>query len=134
MSLWPILITLTALVLALVLLPLLRRPGAPAARREYDLSVYRAQLEELESDEERGLLGPDEARAARLEVERRMLAADAEGSVSSAPGWHRRPRAFRDRPGPADRAADAFGGALPASGAARPARPALCRARPKRQR
>ncbi len=86
MSLWPILITLTALVLALVVLPLLRRPNAPAARREYDLSVYRAQLEELESDQERGLLGPDEARAARLEVERRMLAADAEGSVSSAPG------------------------------------------------
>ena len=77
MSLWPILAALTVLVLALVLSPLLRRPGAVAARREHDLSVYRAQLGELERDQERGLLGPEEARAARLEVERRMLAADA---------------------------------------------------------
>ena len=77
MSLWPILAALTVPVLALVLLPLLRRPGAVAARREHDLSVYRAQLGELERDQERGLLGPEEARAARLEVERRMLAADA---------------------------------------------------------
>jgi len=85
LSLWLILITLTALVLALVLLPLLRRPGAVAARREYDLSVYRAQLKELERDQERGLLGPDEARAARLEVERRMLATDAEERAGRAP-------------------------------------------------
>ena len=86
MSLWLILIALTALVLALVLLPLVRRPGAVAARREYDLSVYRAQLKELERDQERGLLGPDEARAARLEIERRMLAADADQRAGSTPG------------------------------------------------
>ena len=86
MSLWPILAVMTALVLALVLLPILRRPGAVAARREYDLSVYRAQLRELEREAERGLLGPEEARAARLEVERRMLAADAEGRAEAGPG------------------------------------------------
>jgi cytochrome c-type biogenesis protein CcmH len=86
MSLWPILAVMTALVLALVLLPILRRPGALAARREYDLSVYRAQLRELEREAERGQLGPEEARAARLEVERRMLAADAEGRAEAGPG------------------------------------------------
>ncbi len=86
MSLWLILITLTILVLVLVLLPLLRRPGAVAARREYDLSVYRAQLRELRRDQERGLLGPDEARAARLEVERRMLAAAAGDDALRTPG------------------------------------------------
>jgi cytochrome c-type biogenesis protein CcmH len=93
LSLWLILIALTALVLALVLLPLLRRPGTVAARREYDLNVYRAQLKEIERDQERGLLGPDEARAARLEVERRMLAADAEeraGRTPSTPPGGRR--------------------------------------------
>ncbi len=92
MSLWPILAALTVLVLALVLSPLLRRPGAVAARREHDLSVYRAQLGELERDQERGLLGPEEARAARLEVERRMLAADAGGRAERlpAPGLARR--------------------------------------------
>ena len=86
MSLWPILAVMTALVLALVLLPIVRRPGAVAARREYDLSVYRAQLRELEREAERGLLGPEEARAARLEVERRMLAADAEAGIEAGQG------------------------------------------------
>jgi cytochrome c-type biogenesis protein CcmH len=91
MSLWPILAVMTALVLALVLLPLLRRPGAVAARREHDLSVYRAQLRELEREAERGLLGPEEARAARLEVERRILAADVEDrSAAGAGGMDRR--------------------------------------------
>jgi cytochrome c-type biogenesis protein CcmH len=85
LSLWVILIGLTAGVLALALLPLVRRPGALAARREYDLSVYRAQLKELERDQQRGLLGPDEARAARLEIERRMLAADADDRAGRAP-------------------------------------------------
>ena len=85
MSLWPILTGLTVLVLALVLLPLVRRPGAVAARREHDLSVYRAQLGELERDQERGLLGPEEARAARLEVERRMLATDAADRAERLP-------------------------------------------------
>ena len=85
MSLWPILAVMTALVLGLVLLPILRRPGAVAARREHDLSVYRAQLRELEREAGRGLLGPEEARAARLEVERRMLAADAEDRSAAGP-------------------------------------------------
>jgi cytochrome c-type biogenesis protein CcmH len=86
MSLWPILAVMTAFVLGLVLLPILRRPGAVTARREYDLSVYRAQLRELEREAERGLLGPEEARAARLEVERRMLAADAEAGIEAGQG------------------------------------------------
>lgn len=90
MTLWPILAVMTILVLALVLLPLLRRPAAVAARGEHDLSVYRAQLRELARDERTGLLGADEARAARLEIERRLLAADAEGHAS--PG---RPAALR---------------------------------------
>ena len=37
-------------------------------RRGFDLAVYRAQLDELERERERGLLGPEEAAAARLEV------------------------------------------------------------------
>lgn len=93
MSLWPVLAAMTALVLALVLLPLLRRPRAVAARREHDLSVYRAQLSELEREAERGLLGPEEAKAARLEIERRMLAADAEdrseAAAAAGPGRRR---------------------------------------------
>jgi cytochrome c-type biogenesis protein CcmH len=77
MSLWLALAIMTVIALALVMAPLVRRAGRPAPRRDYDLRVYRAQLDELAREQERGLLGEREAAAARLEVERRMLAADA---------------------------------------------------------
>lgn len=46
--------------------------------REEALAVYRDQLQELERDLDAGRLGADEFEAAKLEVERRMLAAAAE--------------------------------------------------------
>jgi cytochrome c-type biogenesis protein CcmH len=77
MSLWLVLGAMTALAAALVAWPLLRPPRQQAGRRDYELRVYRAQLEEVARERERGLLGEREAAAAKLEVERRMLAADA---------------------------------------------------------
>lgn len=77
MSLWLWLGAMTMIALALLLWPLLRRQDAPGVRRDYELTVYRAQLEELEREQARGLIGPREAEAARLEIQRRMLAADA---------------------------------------------------------
>jgi cytochrome c-type biogenesis protein CcmH len=79
MSLWLALAIMTLIAVALVIAPLLRRAGRTAPRRDYDLRVYRAQLDELAREQERGLLGAREADAARLEIERRMLAADAAG-------------------------------------------------------
>jgi cytochrome c-type biogenesis protein CcmH len=75
---WLAAVLLAAGVLALLLRPLLRS-RAPAARigADYDLAVYRDQLAELERDSERGLLSAGEARGARLEIERRILAAAA---------------------------------------------------------
>ena len=92
MSLWLVLGAMTALAAALVAWPLLRPPAAPSGRRDYEIRVYRAQLEELARERERGLLGEREAEAARLEVERRMLAADAaadrpQGRGVKAAGW-----------------------------------------------
>jgi cytochrome c-type biogenesis protein CcmH len=77
MSLWLVLGAMTVLAAALVAWPLLRPSRQQAGRRDYELRVYRAQLEEVARERERGLLGEREAAAARLEVERRMLAADA---------------------------------------------------------
>lgn len=77
MSLWLALAIMTLIAVALVVAPLVRGAGRPAPRRDYDLRVYRAQLDELAREQEGGLLGEREAAAARLEVERRMLAADA---------------------------------------------------------
>jgi cytochrome c-type biogenesis protein CcmH len=73
-----ILALMTAVALAVVLWPLLRRSSPAPARAAYDAAVYRRQLEELARDAERGLIRRDEAEAARTEIARRLLAADAE--------------------------------------------------------
>ena len=71
--------TVLAAIVGLVLArPLWRRNIPPAARAEYDLTVFRDQLKEIERDAEGGLLDKDAAEAARVEVQRRMLAADEE--------------------------------------------------------
>ena len=64
----------TLALLALLVAPLLRQTSRPA-REDYDLRIYRDQLDELDRDLARGVLGKAEAHAARLEVERRILAA-----------------------------------------------------------
>ena len=55
-------------------------------RGDCDLAVYRDQLSELEADVARGLLTEDQAESTRLEVGRRLLAADRERSQASKPG------------------------------------------------
>jgi cytochrome c-type biogenesis protein CcmH len=72
--LWVGLALMTAAVLAVLLRPLLRVGGAAADRAGYDLAVYRDQLDELARDAARGTLSATEAAAARLEIERRLLA------------------------------------------------------------
>jgi cytochrome c-type biogenesis protein CcmH len=61
-----------ALACAALLYPLFRAspPPDPAA---VDLAIYKDQLRELEREVERGLVPEAEARAARLEIERRIL-------------------------------------------------------------
>jgi cytochrome c-type biogenesis protein CcmH len=85
MTLWLTLGAMTTLAIAMILAPLLRHPKAAAARREFELEVYRAQLRELSRELERGMLGPEEAAAARLELERRILAADADPAKRRLP-------------------------------------------------
>ncbi len=73
---WAAAVLMTAAAIAAVLLPLLRRPGEQGpGRAEYDITVYKDQLVEIERDRERGLLGPDEAKAAAIEIQRRILKA-----------------------------------------------------------
>ena len=52
--------------------------GAKASRAAFNATVYRDQLGEVRSDRERGLIGEGDAEAARIEIARRLLAADAE--------------------------------------------------------
>jgi len=83
---------MTAAVVLALLLPLLHRWRAPTARRQYDRAVYRAQLDELERDVARGVIGGAEVQTARLEIERRLLAAATRPeNPSSAQGANQQP-------------------------------------------
>ena len=73
------------LVTAFVLLtPLRRGPAVGDGRRESALGIFRDQLAELDRDAGRGLISTDEARSARIEIERRMLGADRMASAPTA--------------------------------------------------
>jgi len=83
MTLWIIFAVLLAAVLAAVLWPLLRPRSTPANRADYDIEVYVDQLNELERDVSRELIDGSQAAAAKLEIERRLLAASrATGGVA----------------------------------------------------
>ncbi|HEX2944246.1 MAG TPA: c-type cytochrome biogenesis protein CcmI [Rhodopila sp.] len=72
-----LLLAVMAFVAALPLLAPLMRANRPVlGRASYDQAVYRDQLQELDRDIARGLLTDAEAESARLEIQRRLLAAD----------------------------------------------------------
>lgn len=77
MTLWLILGAISVAVAAILFVGSRRGARAPSDAAEHDLAVYSAQLSELERDRERGVLEETELESARLEVQRRMLAADA---------------------------------------------------------
>ena len=90
MLLWAIFAILTAVVLYALLRPLAGDNGWEGSRAAFNATVYRDQLGEVQSDRERGLIGEGDAEAARIEIARRLLAADAEtpaehGSVTPSP-------------------------------------------------
>lgn len=80
MIFWIVAIVLTVGALALLLRPLLAAgsdadTGAVDAA-DHDIAVYRSQLEELSRDHEARRLSEEEAEAARVEIGRRLIAAD----------------------------------------------------------
>ncbi len=74
MLLWVIFAILTAGVLIAILWPAFRSSTAHSSRNEYDIAVYKDQLKELEQDLDRGLISPEEAKSAKTEISRRILA------------------------------------------------------------
>ncbi len=76
--LWFLLAVLTFGLVAVLIAPLRRaQTQSPQAHVDYDLAVYRDQLAELERDLSRGAIATGDADAARAEISRRILAADA---------------------------------------------------------
>jgi cytochrome c-type biogenesis protein CcmH len=90
-SLWPLIALVTLAVVAVIIWPLVKpRRIVPPGRAAFDRAIYRDQLAEIQRDLERGVLAPAQAEAARLEIERRLLATEsadraAESTVASAP-------------------------------------------------
>lgn len=83
-----VILWLPPVLLALaVLLPLawaLLRPGRARGRREADVALYRAQLEELDRERDAGRLDEAGHRAARIEVQRRLIAAADQAEPETA--------------------------------------------------
>ncbi len=90
MLFWIVTVAL-ALAIALPLaLALVQGPRAARSRADYDIAVYRHQLESVEADLARGVITPDAADRTRAEIARRILAADrgaSDGSDGEAPVW-----------------------------------------------
>jgi cytochrome c-type biogenesis protein CcmH len=78
--LWMLLLAMLAVVpLALSL----RGKGASASRRDAAMALHQSQLDEIERDRAEGRLPEEEYRAARLEVQRRLLTTDEIAEVES---------------------------------------------------
>ena len=73
---------------ALLARPLLLRRGAGTRGANPDVALYKAQLDEIVRDVERGVLSPAAAEDARAEIARRLIAADAAApeTVAAGPG------------------------------------------------
>lgn len=85
--LWFLLAALTFGLVAVLIAPLRRAQIQSAqSQADYDLAVYRDQLAELERDLSRGAIATGDADAARAEISRRILAADAARQSAPAAG------------------------------------------------
>src|SRR4051794_3948431 len=74
MMLWFVFALMTAAAVFAVLWPLGR--GGRPQREGSEANVYKDQLAEIDRDAGAGLIGRSEAEAARVEISRRLLAAD----------------------------------------------------------
>jgi cytochrome c-type biogenesis protein CcmH len=83
---WLVLAGMAACAVLAALWPLLRpSPAAKADRAANEAAFYKAQLEEIRRDVERGLLPQGEAESARAEAARRLIATASEPSEAPPP-------------------------------------------------
>lgn len=93
---WIVAGSMALVVSALLAWSLLRPRGEKLKKAaEYDLAVYKAQLEEVDRDVARGVISEDEAERARIEIKRRMLEADRAARKAADPAGQREGRQLR---------------------------------------
>jgi cytochrome c-type biogenesis protein CcmH len=86
MIFWLFASLLAAGSVASVIWPLVSsRVGKAVPVLAHDREIYRARIQEIETDEALGRIGPAEAEAARAEEGRKLLAASAAGEAAPAP-------------------------------------------------
>jgi cytochrome c-type biogenesis protein CcmH len=83
--LWFVLAGMAAFAVLAALWPLLRRSSSAQTDSANEAAFYRAQLEEIRRDVERGLLPQGEAESARAEAARRLIAAASGPSQAPPP-------------------------------------------------
>jgi len=91
MTLWLVFTLMTAAAILVVLWPLSRSRVAYACGT--DLAIYKDQIAEISRDRTAGLIGEAEAKAARVEISRRLLAAADRASADqgeTSVRWRRR--------------------------------------------
>ena len=76
MTLWLILTIMTSAAAVLVSAPFVRRFDQRRARAANEVEVYRDHLKEVEREATLGVIDADQAESARVEIKRRLLAAD----------------------------------------------------------
>ena len=86
---WLGFVLLALVTLGFLLWPLLHARQAATSRKAHDITVYRAQLAEVDEELARGSLTEAEAGAAKLEIQRRLLRADAAAEGGTAIASHR---------------------------------------------
>lgn len=84
MIFWVFAITMTAAVVYAIIAPLRRKADDRASTADYDVAVFKSQLREVERDLERGRVTAEEAEASRVEIGRRLLAADKRRETAAA--------------------------------------------------
>ncbi|WP_075217513.1 c-type cytochrome biogenesis protein CcmI [Mongoliimonas terrestris] len=93
MLVWIVFALMTVAATLAVIVPLARGNRAATPASAHDKAVYRDQLAELERDRERGLIGAAEAEAARAEIARRLIRADAAAEAAGGRRSWARPAA-----------------------------------------
>lgn len=80
MIFWILGAAMALLAAVIVVLPLWRRGSAQVGHSEGALAIFVDQLKEIEDERARGLISDEEAAAASVEIKRRMLAVEKQGS------------------------------------------------------
>ncbi|TDI63510.1 MAG: c-type cytochrome biogenesis protein CcmI [Alphaproteobacteria bacterium] len=75
MVLWFLIMVISVVCVGIIMRAVWQQTDDEPAASQYDVEIYRDQLDELGRDIERGVISADEAKTARAEISRKLLAA-----------------------------------------------------------